>query len=671
MLRIASHRGVLVGVVAACLGMLQPAQGFSPIMDLPTGFDLSAGVQLPPRGTFRMNFNVSTVKKGILLARDQSQGYMLTITAGEMVLYRWMAGMARALPLYRVPVTALGLTQGPFKLTIQRRPGSIAALINSRLVLKDEDTACTGGEAWEETSAGAQCTSFRMQPVEGIVFSDDFMRQPTEAGEWEYNAGAWQIQAVGNEERGANPFSLEARPAPCALAIAGNAFWSDYRYEAAARAPESASFGICAGVQDNRDFYLLQWTEGKAGRLGLLRVVGGKASLLASRPGGFIPEQWYQLGLRMTGGQLVAEVDHQPILSAIDPTFGKGRIGLYASGDGVVHFDSVLVRSANVFHTSFTRNRQSYEGRWETIGQQAVYGSPDWGNCTVDAQVSGAAAAAGLLFHYQDARSYYLFDWSADRCALYSVFKGDSRLLASASVGVPLGATCAVQAGVTDGYLWGAINGRRVVEGLDFALATGRAGIQPSSEAGSGILSVTTEVVDPPDPTDRLTVEFTDIEHHKEMKGWSGPLEAWNAASIGAESGYWHKQCLYGNTTIRIPLSAAELKGDKFAILVNSDGKSPTSGYELDYAGVDGKLMLTLQRLGKTVASGTASVPADKDVSSQWGSRGVTNPVGTLRIRIPWIGGIWHLYIRRALPLPRGLSGRSSTLCFHLPKMVA
>ena len=604
--RVAILSGILAGTIF--LGAPASAQVFR---DLGQQFELSSEVRIPGAGaSVRFSFN----------AQVSGWGYVLTVQSDGLAICRGKLTTGFVTVLHRVAFASSTVLSKPTKIALKRWKGSMAVLMDGALVMQLEDNTYNGGSAFLVVSGGAASTPLKAQPVESMYFSDDFMRQPDEKGEWDYLAGKWQIQIPSSvkdqsfdkvSKWGANPFSLEGEANPLALATAGYSFWSDYRLEVAAKGSAETAIGMCADLTDARNYYLLRWTTGADGALMLLRVVDGKATVLGKRPGGFIPDLWYALSLRTSGGLLVVEIDHREVLKAEDTTFGEGKIGLYAEGpaEKLVRFDSVLVRPANVFYDSFTGTHPASSPRWDVQGEAAIGGDPSWNNYSVTSDIVGTGRPSALFIHYFDANNCYLFTWDANLSRLFAVTGGRYRLLSTSPQGVPNGKSATVEVTYTDGYLWAAIDGRRVVEGLEFEHPNGRAGFQPAMDAGSGFRNISVAVVDAPEATDALTSEFTNTEHHKEMQGWSGPIRGWDAATFEGDSGYWHKMDLFGDTTVRVPLSQTMMQKGSYEVLMNADGKSANSGYALCLSPGGKGLFLTLKRLGVTVATGTLHVP--------------------------------------------------------------
>jgi len=189
----------------------------------------------------------------------------------------------------------------------------------------------------------------RYQPVEPPLFSDDFMRTSDEPGGWETHGGTWQTAPVQNPDMGANPFSYKVRAeAEPATAIAGYPYWDEYRLTASLR-PETASGHVGMGfyVQDPQNMLLfrariLEGGAPHADGFALIRLVDGREQVLAQRPGGLRPSQWYRVQVKAEGPWIGAFVDGERLLAVRETTFSGGQIALRAV-QTAARFDDVLV----------------------------------------------------------------------------------------------------------------------------------------------------------------------------------------------------------------------------------------------------------------------------------------------------------------------------------------
>jgi len=135
-----------------------------------------------------------------------------------------------------------------------------------------------------------------------------------------------------------------------ALILGGYDFWSDYDFEVSARSLGGGAMGLVF-YAGGGNYYLFRWTGETGGpdadRLSLLRVSGKDTATLAERKGGFVPGQYYRLGVRIRGTRVTATVDGVKMLSAEVPDLTWGGIGLYAERSRGVYFDDVSVRSSD------------------------------------------------------------------------------------------------------------------------------------------------------------------------------------------------------------------------------------------------------------------------------------------------------------------------------------
>jgi len=568
------------------------------LQDLPATYQLTFRAVSPSgRGAARLKLNLSAA----------GEGYALAVDPDDVTLSKLGAGGREE----RLAAGGTGLTDArvhPVTINLIRRNGSLDVLEDDRLIMDVEDDSFSGGNGSVSTTGDAAVTDLRVQPLEAIYFTDDFMRQPKEPGEWTYESPGWEIQTVGIVERGANPFSLECSPHPTALASTGYSFWNNYAFEVAAKGSQGSVIGACVGLKDARNYYLFRWSEGPTGAMELQRVVDGKSTTLARSAGGFIPGIWYLLRVSLTGGRLVAEVDNQAALTARDTTFGEGKIGLYSAGGGQkTWFDSVLVRPAGVVYDDFS---QPQLHRWDAVGDRAIGGSPEWSDYTVTVEARGPGS---IPFRFKDVQNYYLFSWAPSGCKLMAVENGDRRTIAETTDGVSAGANHSIVVDARGGYFSASVDGVKVVEGLDFGIGAGRAGFEPADAGGGAVKSAAIHVTPPPEPTDALTPEFTEVSRHPDMQDWAGPLHDWNPGQIDGQRGFWHRGRLFGDTIVQVPLANSILKSAHFELLLNVESQTPSTGYTLEYVGGNSGADLTLRREGQTIASGRLKFAAGMD----------------------------------------------------------
>jgi len=262
--------------------------------------------------------------------------------AGEVPLADW-----RPVPASR---------EGGCRLTVQRCAGEIRVLAGGQLAAVAHDASLTGGRTgtWA-SSPRAVWTDVRFQPMEPVYLTDDFMRAADYAGNWMPLSGRWSLEGIRGEpqppppDQTSNPFAYRGATdaeAP-ALSAVGYWFWTDYSVAVAVRPQSRGAIGLCAYVQDERNYLAFQWTAGLAeGSKRLVRVIEGAMTVLTEAPGGYERGQWYWLELRASGGEVAAFVDGREACRAGNTAFGLGRAGLLVSGKGAASlFDDVQIAS--------------------------------------------------------------------------------------------------------------------------------------------------------------------------------------------------------------------------------------------------------------------------------------------------------------------------------------
>ncbi|HEY3324673.1 MAG TPA: PDZ domain-containing protein [Planctomycetota bacterium] len=148
----------------------------------------------------------------------------------------------------------------------------------------------------------------------------------------------------------------DANDGSVALILAGEPGWSDYAAEAAIKPLGDGGVGLAVAVTSPRDYVLFRWrgpdlatgsaaksAGGEFDRLQLVRVSGGKESVLAERSGGYRPYEFYLMAVDWSGEQISCRIDGNEVLSARVPGLKRGQIGLYAMKGAPVFFDDVRV----------------------------------------------------------------------------------------------------------------------------------------------------------------------------------------------------------------------------------------------------------------------------------------------------------------------------------------
>ncbi len=139
-----------------------------------------------------------------------------------------------------------------------------------------------------------------------------------------------------------------------AIALAGYPFWSDLAFEVSAKSTGRGAMGVVFAWRGPGDHWRVEWTGAAASApapanvLRLVRVAGGKAKVVASKPIGFAEQTFYRLRTLVALDRISVEIDGNPVLAYKLPAgqgVSPGRIGLYARDSNGVYFDDVRVRS--------------------------------------------------------------------------------------------------------------------------------------------------------------------------------------------------------------------------------------------------------------------------------------------------------------------------------------
>ena len=144
-----------------------------------------------------------------------------------------------------------------------------------------------------------------------------------------------------------------SRPGRTALITVGAGTWTDFRFACAARTHGVGALGLVFAYLGPSDYHVFRWLGADAvptgtGRFQLVRVRGGRDTVLAQKDGGFRPHDFYALSVAVEGDALGrvrarAAVDGAAVLEAADDAIVLGRIGLWAQQPGAVCFDDVFV----------------------------------------------------------------------------------------------------------------------------------------------------------------------------------------------------------------------------------------------------------------------------------------------------------------------------------------
>lgn len=247
---------------------------------------------------------------------------------------------------------------GDFALTVARRNELLYLLHDGKLIGAVAVPRLAGARAGAALGAGWQLTNARLQRLEPVFFSDDFMRSNDDINPWQVVSGRWNLKSAwdatpfGNTRRfeysvhAQNPFSLMGgNPQGGALCMTGYPFWEDYTITAAIHPVNGDAIGLMVNMPSQSEGILARWSAAGSAdnRLALYRVHNGQQTLLAESAGGFFPGVWYKFSVSTSWGSVKVIIDDAERLSVTDVTPFRGGVGLYAEGGGGVEFDDISV----------------------------------------------------------------------------------------------------------------------------------------------------------------------------------------------------------------------------------------------------------------------------------------------------------------------------------------
>lgn len=517
------------------------------------------------------------------------------------------------------------------ELVIRRRENCFRVYADHRLLLTAHDeTYGEGLVGYGVTEGDVSFEKILVQPVQPIVFNDDFMRLEAETGDWERVSGSWQVKSLRNPLRSANAFTYLGRSTGGpALSLTGKWFWDAYRFGAAVQGTGSRAVGLIACYQDRNNYLLFEWTgqnRKDAGVKRLIRLRDGKRQILSESRGGYRPGQWYSVSASVNDKDLKASIDGVVVCSAsVEPT-SEGRAGLYTEDGKGAYFDdvwcesnrdvSVDFRAAGELGKAIGGEWQEFGGNWAVVAEgsgksvcavrtaspaRALVGLPTWSDYTVSAEVGRVGSgSAGLSFYYQSEDEHLLLRNVMNNPNVIELVKvsGDQKTVVE-SQEVPTASTGfrELTARVDRNLITAFAEGKKLFEHFDPSLAGGRAGLyaEDCDKAAFGRFSLTFL------PKERSPV-FTVHEvfgGEVSMANWAAAQSDWTSAKASvAGTGVdclWHRAAFFGDVEIE---AERETNQGSLTLIVGASEQSPGSGYALSAD----PAALTLSRAGVVAA---------------------------------------------------------------------
>ncbi len=511
---------------------------------------------------------------------------------------------------------------GKSEVVVRRRPGEVTVFFDGRAVL------LAALDALDGKVAAQGLEEVHCQATGAIYFHDDFMRAQGEANPWETPEGAWELHKTeGVPEQGANPFAFRGKAEERAVALAGYWFWDDYDLSASVRSSAPA-VGIYAHYQAPDDYLLLHMEyadePSAPARVSIVRRTPRGQHTLAQARVDCERDQWQRLRLRLSGGNLIATVDGQPVAQLADEhARGWGQIGLHVE-HGSALFDDVEVLSWEGLPRPVGAEGpwawQVDHGKCDSAGPDALRLEPHgfarvisgWSggyDMVASAQVQlGRSQEAGLLLRYQSPRDYYALSVKrAGRALVLRLVRnrrGEQEVLAQRPLPGDAGQWRQLTATLQGERIVASVNGAQQFRVADAALGQGRMGL--FCEGKGPVLFRRIQAVPPTNDehtTDPPTPPYAGIiDRHT----WASRASSWFPRPEDLDL-FWHRGLFAGPVRTRIGVHR-DSNGPAASSLVVGDGQGLDSGYRLTASqpAANRPISVKLLRLGKEVKSASA-----------------------------------------------------------------
>jgi hypothetical protein len=320
----------------------------------------------------------------------------------------------------------------------------------------------------------------------------------------------------------------------------------------------------------------------------------------------------------VSGERLRTYVDENLVFDREDVRLVSGMVGLYAGPGSRTTFDDVFVRSYKYFEDAFTNGSRTawsfMGGDWSRVDAtvtrasadnetrpgavqaaglltvrspkgeaRAAVGDSSWKNYVLETELyPDSTGRTGVTLYYQDETRYYQVSCrhaghAAETWTLERVLDDQRTVLDNVSAEASSGRKL-LCAGIRDGYIRVTVNGRKILEGFDTSLTSGRPGLFAADVVSASFGKVTVDW--PLEPTPLLTLNEI-FEHEESMVEWSSIESDWRRT----ENGLWlHKGNFPGDGSIETDVKGIEPGSAELGLVLSADGDTPENGYLLKLA---------------------------------------------------------------------------------------
>ncbi len=518
--------------------------------------------------------------------------------------------------------------------------------------------------------------------LEPVLFMDDFMRSEKSASPWQTVFGAWKSKGLRNPSMSANAFRFGGTGSP-ALAVTGRDSWDFYSFAASFQGPAGGKVGLAFNYRDKDNYCFFRWTAraqaatSAAGLAELVRVSGGKETVLHRNLVGYIPGQWYHAEVRLGYGWAEVYVDEQMLLSASDPSLTGGRVGLWADSQEPAFFDDVRVAEATFFRENFGDPASTWEswdrlgGKWEPAdgrdaeglefsagpeGGLRVFGSARWGNYVSRAEILPRSGRVGLVYHYRDATSYSCLSYDVDAGMLELVrFRGGKREVVDKKAVKLAPEMHTFEVYLDRGLTRARVDGRYELSDWQTDTEVGGSGLAELGRTGLAVWngralarSASVQLSGELEPLPSINPIFaTD----REMTNWSSWQGDWAMNPRDPKKVRWHRAKFSGDVTLLVEVAKLEKDDYELALSVAKSGVKAKNGYILKLVRPVPEGLAAEAKSGEGLPAGAALVLT-------------RNGVTVAQSLVPGSGRVWTLALRKAGPFLIGYVNSRQVLTF-------
>ena len=575
----------------------------------------------------------------MLYQQEDGSGYLLDVTAPDARFYRLSPTGSRTIgPPGKLPMKSPGEAS---RYTVSRKNRRFRFLYEGQVVCSGWDGTYSKGAAGYWAPDGQVAEDPLVQQMGPAVASDDFVREEDAHHMWTPESGSWKIESLRDDEqademeadKSANAFSYLARtidtPA-VATAEEDSWFWTDYRLSVSARTLEDGAMGLVLLAQDSQNYLAFRWSsawnKGPAGACAqILEVIDGQPKVLAEKPGGCLPDQWYGLRAQVCDGHIACFVDGLPVLAAYSTAFGQGHPGLYAEGNAGTYFDDVRLVDYELLREDFSSisRWEPASGDWSVTdtgearcpGEGVLTGGrPEWTDYRVDATVSARGTPVGLHLGRDADGSGVLYRVGEGKAQLLRLTAEGEELVSERDVAVPNGKPLELSATLlAGGFFAGYLNGEPVLQELCPGVSAGAIALDVGPGKGARFDSLNVTFIEKRQKA-QITREFTQTSEHPEMAEWAGRKAPWvEPAEIKPGATWWTKGDYFGDTSLSFKVRFVGLRDGTVTVSMNSDPEQPTEGLHLVISATKGSKVLSAKLMDGAEELSQADVELTKN----------------------------------------------------------